>query len=111
MRGAAHCDGKVLSKTVSATYGNKRSIITSRYTGWTIRGAGVPVPVGYKIFTSPYSADSSEVHTTSYKMDTWGSFPGVKRQGREADHSTPTIAEVMKMWIHSPIRLHGVMLN
>jgi hypothetical protein len=28
-----------------------------------------------------------------------GLFPGVKRQGREADHSPPTSAEVMKMWI------------
>jgi hypothetical protein len=26
--------------------------------------------------------------------------PGVKRQGREADHSPPTSAEVKKMWIY-----------
>jgi hypothetical protein len=39
---------------------------------------------------------------------------GVKRQGRETDHSAPTNAEVKKMWIYyiySPIRLHGVLLN
>jgi hypothetical protein len=30
-----------------------------------------------------------------------GSFPGVKRQGREADHSPPTSAEVKKMWIYT----------
>jgi hypothetical protein len=35
------------------------------------------------------------------KMGTGGSFPGVKRQGREADHSPPTSAEVRKMWIHT----------
>jgi hypothetical protein len=34
--------------------------------------------------------------------------PGVKRH--EADHSAPTSAEVKKMWVHSPIRLHGVVL-
>jgi hypothetical protein len=37
--------------------------------------------------------------------------PGVKRQGREADHSPPSSAEVKKTWIytyiHSLIRLHG----
>jgi hypothetical protein len=50
---------------------------------------------------------------TSYKIGTGGSFPGVKRQGREADHSPPTKAEVKKMWIYTSthIRLHGVMLN
>jgi hypothetical protein len=41
--------------------------------------------------------------------------PAVKRSGREADHSTPTSAEVKKMWIYTstppPIRLHGVVLN
>jgi hypothetical protein len=32
---------------------------------------------------------------------TGGSFPGVKRPGREADHSPPTSAEVKKMWIYT----------
>jgi hypothetical protein len=39
--------------------------------------------------------------------------PEVKRPGREADHSPPASAEVKKTWvlyIHSPIRLHGVRL-
>jgi hypothetical protein len=43
----------------------------------------------------------SGVHPTSYKMGTGGSFPGVKRQGREAYHSPPTSAEVKKMWIYT----------
>jgi hypothetical protein len=43
----------------------------------------------------------SGVHPTSYKIGTGGSFPGVKRQGREADHSLPTSAEVKKMWIYT----------
>jgi hypothetical protein len=30
-----------------------------------------------------------------------GSFPGVKRQGREADQLSPTSAEVKKMWIYT----------
>jgi hypothetical protein len=28
-------------------------------------------------------------------------FQGVKRPGREADHSPPTSAEVKKMWIYT----------
>jgi hypothetical protein len=39
---------------------------------------------------------------------------GVKLPEREADHSPPTSAEVKKnvdLYIHSPIRLHGVVLN
>jgi hypothetical protein len=43
----------------------------------------------------------SGVHPTSYKMGTGGSFPGVKRQVREADHSPPTSVEGKKMWIYT----------
>jgi hypothetical protein len=43
----------------------------------------------------------SGVHPTSYKMGTGGTFPGLKWQGREADHSPPTSAEVKKMWIYT----------
>jgi hypothetical protein len=40
--------------------------------------------------------------------------PGVKRPGREADHSLPTSAEIKKnidLHIHVPIRLHGIVLS
>jgi hypothetical protein len=39
---------------------------------------------------------------------------GVKRSGREADHSLPSSAEVKEcvdLYLHSPIRLHGVVLS
>jgi hypothetical protein len=51
----------------------------------------------------------SGVHPTSYKMGTGGSFPGVKPQGREADHSPPTSAEVKKMWIYTSTPLYVFM--
>jgi hypothetical protein len=41
-------------------------------------------------------------------------IPGDKAPGCEADHSTPTSAEVKKTWIYifiPPIHLHGVVLN
>jgi hypothetical protein len=37
------------------------------------------------------------VHPTSYVMG-WG----VKRPGREADHSPPASSEIKKMWIYTP---------
>jgi hypothetical protein len=43
----------------------------------------------------------SGVHPTSYKMRTGALSRGVKWQGREADHSLPTSAEVKKMWIYT----------
>jgi hypothetical protein len=43
----------------------------------------------------------SGVQPTSYKMGTGGSFPGVKRQGRETGHSPPSSAEIKKMWIYT----------
>jgi hypothetical protein len=51
----------------------------------------------------------SGVHRTSYKMGTGGSFTGVKRQGREADKSPPTSAEVKKMWIYTCTPLYVYM--
>jgi hypothetical protein len=44
-----------------------------------------------------------------------GALPlGVKRPGREADHSPPSSAEVkecVELYLHSPIRIHGVVLS
>jgi hypothetical protein len=40
--------------------------------------------------------------------------PGVKRPGRDADHSPPSSAKVKNAWRYtstSPIRLHGVVLS
>jgi len=39
---------------------------------------------------------------------------GVKRPERKADHSPPSSAEVkecVELYLHSPIRLHGVVLS
>jgi hypothetical protein len=38
--------------------------------------------------------NSSGAHPASYPMGTRNSFPGVKRPGRESDHSPPSSAEV-----------------
>jgi hypothetical protein len=44
----------------------------------------------------------------------WALSLGVKRPGREADHSPPSSAEVKNAWSYTstpPIRLHGVVLS
>jgi hypothetical protein len=59
-------------------------------------GIGVRVPVGSRIF---YSAASRSALGPTRPPIQWvpGALPpGVKRPGREADHSPPTNAEVMK---------------
>jgi hypothetical protein len=40
----------------------------------------------------------SGVHLASYLMGTAGSFPAVKRPGREADNSPPSSAEIENAW-------------
>jgi hypothetical protein len=51
----------------------------------------------------------SGVHPTSYPTGTEALFPGVKRPGREADHSPPASAEVKKMWIYTSIPQYAFM--
>jgi len=40
----------------------------------------------------------SRTHTASYPMGTGGSYPSGKAEGREADHSPPSNAEVKNVW-------------
>jgi hypothetical protein len=75
----------------------------------------VRVPAGAENFSLHHRIQTgSGVHRTSYPMGTRGSFPGVKRLGRESDHSPPSSAEVkesVELYLHPPIRLHGVVLS
>jgi hypothetical protein len=43
-----------------------------------------------------------EAHPTSYAMGTGGFFLGVKRQGREDDHSSPSNAEIKNGEANTP---------
>jgi hypothetical protein len=65
------------------------------------RGVGVRVQAG--------SNQSNAIQWVS-----WALLPWVKLSGSEADHSSLTSAEVKKnvdVDIHSPLRLHGLVLN
>jgi hypothetical protein len=59
--------------------------------GWT---AGLRFPAG-QIFSLLHSVQTgSGAHPESYPMGTGALSPGVKRPGREADHSPPSSADV-----------------
>jgi hypothetical protein len=66
------------------------------------RGIEVRVPVGSRIFSSPHRSHRLWGPPSFLYNGYWGLFPpGVKQQGREADHSPPASAEVKKKWIYT----------
>jgi hypothetical protein len=75
------------------------------------RGVGVRVPVRVGYYPLHVAQTGSGAHPASYPIDTGVLSPGVKWPGREADHWTPTSAQVKNLYIYSPVRLHDVVLN
>jgi hypothetical protein len=78
--------------------------------GWV----GVLVPVGPKIFSSPLVQTGSQAHPASYPMGTGGSFPGGKAVGAwnwPLASNSCWVQENVDLYIHVPIRPHGVVLN
>jgi hypothetical protein len=73
--------------------------------GMDDRGSRVHFPEGAGNFSLHHRVQNdSGAHPVSYPMGTGGSFLGVKRPGREADHSPPSSAEVkecMELYLHS----------
>jgi hypothetical protein len=65
--------------------------------GWTTEGSEFESRWGKEFSLFHVVQTGSGVHPTSYSMCTGGSFPGIERPGREADHSFPATAEVKKM--------------
>jgi hypothetical protein len=65
------------------------------------QGVGVQVPEESSVFSSPrhpdWLWDPPSLLFNGYQVFF---SPGVKRPGREADHSPPTSAEVKKTWLH-----------
>jgi hypothetical protein len=62
---------------------------------------GVRVPVGQE-FSLLYAVQTgSGAHPASYPMGKAALSPGIKRPGRETDHSPPTSSEVKKTWVYT----------
>jgi hypothetical protein len=75
-------------------------------TGYGLDGregsVGVRVPVGSRIFSSSQRPDRFWGPPNLLSNGYRGALsPGVKRQGREADHSPSTSAEIKKTWIYT----------
>jgi hypothetical protein len=79
------------------------------------RGSRDRFPAGTGKFSLHHRVQNgSGAHPTSYPVGTRGLSLEVKRPGREVDHSSPSGAEVkecVKLYLHSPLRLHGVVLS
>jgi hypothetical protein len=78
------------------------------------RMIGVRFPAGARNFSLHHRVQTgSGAHAAPSPMGTGGCSPGA-RPGRETDHSPPSNAEVkeyVRLYLHSPIRLHGVVLS
>jgi hypothetical protein len=67
-------------------------------TGLRAGRSGDGIPVGARFFT--HVQTDPEAHPSSCTVGT-GSFPGVKRPGRGADHPPPSSAEVKKEYSYT----------
>jgi hypothetical protein len=67
-------------------------------TGYGLDGPGIESRWGARFFA--HVQTGPEAHPASYTMGT-GSFPGVKRPGRGADHPPPSSAEVKKEYSYT----------
>jgi hypothetical protein len=95
------CEKETKKATTCKIVGSRDGVfgIATGY-GLDDRGIGVRVPVGSRIF----STSSRPAVGPTKPLIQWvpGALSaGVKRQGREADHSPPPSAEVKKMWIYT----------
>jgi hypothetical protein len=83
-------------------------------TGWTAEGSEFESLEGQEFSVLHVVQTCSAVHPASYPMDTGGYFPGGKAA---AVWSWPLTSiywrgqENVDVYIHSPRRLHGIMLN
>jgi hypothetical protein len=64
--------------------------------GWTVRDSGPDREIFFSLLNNVQTG--SGVHPASYSMDIENPFLGVKRSGREADHSSPATAEGENDW-------------
>jgi hypothetical protein len=63
-------------------------------------GGSIPVR-GWEFFPHHCVQTASGAHPASYPMGTRDLYLGVKRPGREADHSPSSIAEVKNAWSYT----------
>jgi len=76
---------------------------------------GIRIPTGDENLSLQHRVQTdSGAHPASYPICIGALSLGLKRPGREADHSPPSSAEVIEcveLYLHSPVRLRGVVLS
>jgi hypothetical protein len=82
-------------------FGSSRDGSVGIATGWTAEGSELQSRKGQESSPLHVALTCSGAHPASYPMGTWDSPPGVKRLGRDANHSPPTSDEVKKTWIYT----------
>jgi hypothetical protein len=97
------------------TVSRDSSVSTALGSGLDDRGSMVRFPAGAGNFSLHHRVQNGYgAYPASYQWVPEALSVGVKRPGREADHSPPSSAEVkgwVELYLHSPIRLHGVVLS
>jgi hypothetical protein len=105
------CSSKRHMKNASFILHNKEHILPNA-TDWTIGVLGFDSRRGLGIFLFTTASRTALGPTQPPIQWVLGALSlGVKRSGREADHSPPFSAEVKNVWSYTstpPIRLHGV---
>jgi hypothetical protein len=72
--------------------------------GYGTDGRGFRVPSGAGKFSLHHRVQSDfGVHPASYPVGTRGSFPGMKRPGRETDHSLQPSTKFKNVWSYTSI--------
>jgi hypothetical protein len=113
-----------LSKVISFFLKLKENIFWILWARNGSRDSSVGIALGYGLndrgsrVRFPVGTGNSSLHWGPPSLLSNGYqqlFPwGLKRPGREGDHSPPSSAEVkewVELYFHSPIRLHGVVLS
>jgi hypothetical protein len=75
---------KLISQLCKLTFCYRYSVVG---TGWTTEGLEFESQYGQEFSLLHRVQTDSGTHSPSSPMDNGGSFPSLKRQGREADHS------------------------
>jgi hypothetical protein len=95
--------------------GSRGSVVgTATGSGLDCWGDGDRLPVGSRSFSSPRHQTRTGAHSASNGMNNEGYFPGSKAAGMWSwplNSNQCRGEENVALHIHSPIRLHGVMLN
>jgi hypothetical protein len=95
---------------LTALNGSRDSVVgTATGYGLDDRGVRVRVPVGSRIFSSPRHLHRFCGPPNLLSNEYRGLSPGLKWQGREADHSLPVSVEVKKIWICTSTPSHAFM--